>query len=372
MKAAESQTGSCLQVESHIPDRACWPVIDAHNHLWAAWDKLENVVRVMDRAGVAMYCDLTANVSLAWVEGGYRFREERFETFLETTARFPGRFYGFTTATFTRPTGRPLFTDAGVFIEETLETLERHVKLGARGLKILKELGLRYVDGAGRRIFPDDPRLDPVWEACARMKIPVLIHQADPYGFFLPVTPENEHYSSLRKYPDWSFCDPDYPSFAELHKHYRNLVKQHPRTTFLLPHGANWPENLAYVGEWLEECPNAHVDFSARFDELGRQPYTAREFLLRYQDRIYFGTDMPASLEMYRFYFRFLETFDEDFVPPDYDGTFTRHRWRVHGIGLPREVLRKIYFGNALKLIPGLRPDWERINGPGLAPEPKP
>ncbi len=119
----------------------------------------------------------------------------------------------------------------------------------------------------------------------------------------------------------------------------------------------NFPANLSYVGRVLDENPNVYIDFSARMDELGRQPYSAREFFIRYQDRILFGTDMPVSAEMYRCYFRFLETFDEYFFAPDYDGTFDRHRWPIYGIGLPREVLAKIYYKNALKVIPGLKED---------------
>ena len=124
---------------------------------------------------------------------------------------------------------------------------------------------------------------------------------------------------------------------------------------------ANWPENLDYVGQLLDECPNTCIDFSARIDELGRQPYRTREFFIKYQDRIYFGTDMPASLEMYRCHFRFLETYDEYFVPPDYDGTFGRYRWHIHGIGLPKNVLKKFYHENILKLLPRLGNDWKAI-----------
>ena len=350
--------GSFLCSEEHVPQRARFPVIDAHNHLWANWEGVDAVVRVMDAVGVVAYCDLTANLELAWVEGGYAFEVRPFDDFLKhAVQRYPGRFYGFTMARFAHPVGKPLFTDHRRFVAECIEMLQQHVVQGARGLKLLKELGLHYVDGEGRLITADDPRLAPIWAECARMQIPVLIHQADPYGFFQPVQPENEHYSTLLKYPSWSFCDARYPSFETLQHHYRNLVRRNPDTTFLLPHMANWPEKLTYVGDWLDECPNAYCDFSARIDELGRQPYSARDFLIRYQDRIYFGTDMPASEAMYRCYFRFLETYDEDFIPPDYDGTFGRHRWRIHGLGLPDEVLRKLYHENALKLVPGLARD---------------
>ncbi len=350
------KTRSYLVREEHIPERAAFPVIDAHNHLWGNWAGVDSMVGMMDQVGVVSYCDLTANVSLAWVEGGYMVSQGSFEGFLASCVeRHPGRFYGFTTATLAQPGNEPLFRDAGQFVAETLALLRRHVALGARGLKVLKELGLHYRDGEGDLVTVDDPRLAPIWEEPGRLGIPVLIHQSDPAAFFDPITPENEHYETLSKYPSWSFADPKFPRKAELMQRRDNLIRRHRNTTFILAHVANYPEDLGYVGRLLDENPNAYIDFSARLDELGRQPYAAREFMIRYQDRIIFGTDMPVSPEMYRCYFRFLETFDEFFYAPDYDGTFGRHRWPIYGLGLPAEVLRKIYYENALKLVPGLR-----------------
>ena len=340
--------------EEHIPPKAAFPVIDAHNHLWGNWDA-DGTVQVMDEVGVHCYCDLTANGRLSWAKGGYVLQEGNIEDFFTQVAgRFPGRFYGFTLANFARPADRPLFADADQFVRDTVATLRRHVELGARGLKILKELGLRHRDAGGKLISVDDPRLSPIWQEAGRLGVPVLLHQSDPYGFFEPVGPENEQYSTLAKYPDWRFADPKFPRKMELLERRDNLVRRHRDTTFILPHVANFAENLGYVGRLLEENPNVYIDVSARIDELGRQPYTAREFLIRYQYRVLFGTDMPASVEMYRCYFRFLETFDEYFFPPDYDGTFERRRWGIYGIGLPSNVLEKIYYKNALKVIPGL------------------
>ena len=262
---------------------------------------------------------------------------------------------------------KPLFTDARAFAEECVNMLNDHVQRGARGLKVLKELGLHYRDGNGELVRVDDERLAPIWDEAARLGVPVLIHQSDPYGFFEPLTPENEHFDSLKKFASWSFCDPKFPRKAELLERRDRLVRNHPGTTFMLPHVANYAEDLACVSRLLDENPNVYIDFSARCDELGRQPYSAREFLIKYQDRVYFGTDMPASVEMYRFYFRFLETFDENFIPPDYDGKFDRYRWRVHGLGLPDDVLRKIYFENTLKLIPALREDYDSVVGRGTS-----
>jgi predicted TIM-barrel fold metal-dependent hydrolase len=346
---------SYLVHEEHIPERAAFPVVDAHNHLWGAWADVDHIVQVMDEVGVVAYADLTANASVAWREGGYTVESGDFGDSLERCARrYPGRFYGFTTATFNGPTDRPLVADWTAFVERTLETLRDHVARGARGLKVLKELGLHYRDARGDLIRVDDERLAPVWEEAGRLGIPVLMHQSDPVGFFEPPTPENEHYETLLKYPAFDFSAPRFPRKHELLERRDRVIRNHPHTTFILPHVANYPENLGYVARLLDECPNVAIDFSARLDELGRQPYSAREFLIRYQERVLFGTDMPASPEMYRCYFRFLETYDEWFVPPDYDGTFGRFRWRIHGLGLPSEVLRKIYHANALRLVPGL------------------
>jgi hypothetical protein len=355
-------SGCYLVRDDHTPVRARFPVIDAHNHLWAAWETVDRVVEVMDAVGVACYCDLTSNLELQFADGGYVFRPGRIEKFFSNTvARYPHRFYGFTMAGLARPVDKPLFTDADAFVNACIDILADHVRRGARGLKVLKDLGLHYRDGNGELIHVDDERLAPIWDAAGRLGVPVLIHQSDPCGFFEPVTPDNEHYDSLKKYPSWSFCDPRFPRKHELIARRDRLVRNHPGTTFLLPHVANYAEDPAYVGRLLDENPNVCIDVSARCDELGRQPYSAREFLITYQDRVYFGTDMPASVAMYRFHFRFLETYDEYVVPPDYDGTFSRHRWRVHGLGLPEEVLRKIYYANALRLIPGLKEDYEAV-----------
>lgn len=348
---------SYLSLPAHEPRRAKFPVIDAHNHLWGHWRKAADIVGAMDEVGVVAYCDLTANACLEWRESGYRFGPADIDGFFrEVCAGHPGRFYGFTMAAFNLSPEAPLIDDYGEFVARCCATLRDHVARGARGLKLLKELGLRFRDTTGALVRVDDDRLAPIWEECARLSVPVLMHQSDPIGFFEPVTPENEHYESLLKYPEWQFHDRTrFPAKEELLARRDRVIAAHPGTTFILPHVANLPENLAAVSQFLAEHPNVWIDFSARTDELGRQPYTARSFFIQYQDRIVFGTDMPASVEMYRYHFRFLETFDEYFIPPDYDGTFGRHRWRVHGLGLPDDVLRKIYYENAQRVIPGLR-----------------
>ncbi len=344
--------------EDHIPQKAAFPVIDAHNHLWGDW-QVEKVIRTMDEVGVISYCDLTCNVKLEFSDGGYTIKPGNISDFFNNCYnKYPGRFYGFTMADFGRPVKEPLFDNPELFVKNSIEVLNEHVNSGAKGLKILKELGLLFRDSKGELINIDDIRLAPIWNEAGRLKIPVLMHQADPSGFFEPMTLENEHYDSLLKYPSWNFHDKKFPRKIELLTRRNNLIKRHPETTFILPHVANYPENIQYVSTLLDENPNVYIDFSARMDELGRQPYSTRELFIKHQDRIIFGTDMPAnidsSIDMYRCYFRFLETFDESFYAPDYDGTFQRARWPICGIGLPGEVLKKIYYKNILKIIPSL------------------
>ena len=342
-----------------------FPAIDAHNHLWGNFNTV-HIAKVMDTVGVACFCDVTANVKIAFADGGYVVEQGDIKEFFENSAlRYPGKFYCFTMATFAKNVNEPLFDDPRKFTDQTIELLHKHIEMGARGLKILKELGLKHRDATGRLINIDNHDLSEIWSEAGKLGIPVLMHQADPSGFFEPVTPDNEHYESLKKYPSWSFEDSKFPRKEELFKRRDNLVKQHPNTTFILPHVANFAENLGYVSRLLDENVNVYIDFSARMDELGRQPYTAREFFMKYQDRIIFGTDMPAdtedSIDMYRSYFRFLETYDESFYVPDYDGTFERVRWPICGIGLPENVLKKIYYKNIIKIVPGLKEDLKNI-----------
>ena len=211
--------------------KASFPAIDAHNHLWGNW-QVDRVIKTMDEVGVVSYCDLTGNVRIEFSGGGYVIKPGNISDFIENCSlKYPGRFYCFTMADFAQPSNKPLFYDHKRFVNECIETLNEHVQKGAKGLKILKELGLHYRDSSGNLINCDDTRLFPIWEEAGRLKIPVLIHQADPSGFFEPVTPENEHYESLKKYPSWSFVDPKYPRKIELLKRRDDLIRQHPNTT---------------------------------------------------------------------------------------------------------------------------------------------
>ena len=342
-----------LSVPSRVPQKARFPVIDAHNHLFGELEA-EKLVEVMDAVGVRLWVNVTGNVTMPLVDNTYTIARRDLDVFLEGYVhRYPGRFAAFTMSDFAQWDDPVLFPDDG-FADRCIEHLEQDVAKGACGLKVTKELGLRFQDRDGSMIPVDEPRLFPVWRRAGELGVPVLIHVSDPAAFFLPIDAANEHYLTLREFPGWSFCGSHF-SKAELLEQRNRMIAAHPGTTFLLPHVANHPEDLASVSELLESHPNVVIDFSARIDELGRQPYTARDFFIQHQDRILFGLDMPVSAEAYRCYFRLLETRDEHFDYPDYIGRFGVYtRWKLCALDLPEEVLRKIYHENARRVIPGL------------------
>jgi len=232
---------------------------------------------------------------------------------------------------------------------------------GASGLKIFKQFGLGYRNPDGSLIAIDDVRWDPIWQACGELGLPVLIHTADPAAFFLPIDNTNERWEELHRHPDWSFHGDDFPSRASLLEARNRIVARHHDTIFIAAHMANNPEDLATVGEWLETHDNLYVELASRIGELGRQPYTARRFLIDHADRVLFGTDGPWPEERIHLYWRFLETYDENF--PYSEKPFPPQGfWNIYGVGLPDEVLHKIYYENAAQIIPGVRERVERFS----------
>jgi predicted TIM-barrel fold metal-dependent hydrolase len=213
-------------------------------------------------------------------------------------------------------------------------------------------VGYRNPDGS--LIAIDDPRFDPIWAACGRLGLPVIMHTADPSAFFEPIDATNERYEELSRHPDWHFPQDKFPSRAELHAARNRLFARHRETQFIAAHLGNDGEDLAEAGQLLDEHPNVVVEFASRISELGRQPYSARRFLMRYQDRILFGTDGPWPETRYRYYWRFLETWDEYF--PYSEKPFPPQGfWRIYGVALPDSVLEKIYWRNAARVIPGMQ-----------------
>jgi len=254
----------------------------------------------------------------------------------EMVKPYPGRFMVFTQIDWSK-------IDDPDFSNQMVKQIDDAVARGARGLKLLKDLGLGVRDKAGKLIAVDDSRLDPIWEECGRLRIPVFIHTGDPEAFFHPVDNTNERYEELIEHPDWSFYGRDFPSLESLLEARNRVFAKHPHTTFVSLH-MGWPENLDWVSKMLDQHPNAMVEFGAREAELGRQPRRAREFFLKYQDRVMFGTDNAVTEEMYRNNFRFLETADEYF---DYWGAPGQGRFEISGLNLPDPVLEKVYHKNA-------------------------
>lgn len=344
---------SMLEKPSHIPERAKYPVIDSHNHLFGDVEP-EKMIKVMDEVGVKIFLNATGNVSMPFDEKGYTIKRRDISFFMNHyVSKYPDRFLAYTMSDFAQWGDFVLFKDD--FAGKTIQHLEEDIKKGANGLKITKELGLHFKDKDGSFIRIDDERLHPIWRRAGELKVPVLIHSSDPAAFFLPVDQYNEHYLPLQEFSGWSFYGSHFSKKNLLEQRDRMIAK-HPETTFICPHTANYPENLDYVSKFLDTYPNVYIDFSARIDELGRQPYSSRDFIIKYQDRILFGTDMPISPEIYRCYFRFLETADEYFDYPDYIGRWGYSRWKIYGLHLPDNVLKKIYYRNASKIIPGIKP----------------
>ena len=325
---------SMLHAPAHNVDKAKYYVIDVHNHVNDAQGidehmPPERVIQIMDNTNVKTVVILTG----MWGEKLQHVIDEMVKP-------HPGRFIVFSQIDFSK-------IDDPNFSQEMVTQLDDSVRRGSRGLKQLKDLGLVDRDKSGKLIAIDDPRLDPIWEEAGRLGIPVSIHTSDPEAFFHPVDNTNERYEELTGHPDWSFYGPQFPSKEELLAERDRMFAKHSHTNFVALHVANWPENLDYVSNLLDKLPNVMIEFGAREAELGRQPKRAREFFIKYQDRIMFGTDNGMDEAMYRNHFRWLETSDEYF---DYWGAPGQGRWKISGMGLPDSVLEKIYHNNAERL----------------------
>jgi predicted TIM-barrel fold metal-dependent hydrolase len=322
-------------------DRSRFPVVDAHNHLaepfGGGWDhkSLPELLDRLDEADVTHYVDL---------DGGWG--EEILQSHLDYFKQAaPDRFQIFGGVEWFR--WRKM---GDAFPEWAAKRLRVQKEWGAQGLKIWKPLGLYVEDHNGKLVDVDDERLIPVWETAGELKLPVMIHVADPVAFFDPVDETNERWEEIGEHPDWAFTSPPHPPFMHILNGLRNLVKRHPNTTFIGAHVGCYGENLGWVGQMLEECPNYYIDISARIGELGRQPYTARKFFIQYQDRILFGLDAGPSRNEYRLYYRFLET-DDEYFNYNTSEVPAQGRWYVCGLYLPDEVLKKMYSENAKKVL---------------------
>lgn len=234
------------------------------------------------------------------------------------------------------------------------KTLQAYRSAGFRGIKLWKDITLYRRDSRGRHIRLDDKRLGCIFSAAEETGLIVLIHIADPKAFFTPFDGQNEYHECLAQNPDWLFSGEEFFSFEDHMAMQETILSRHPGTTFIIAHAGSCAEDLGFVSQLMDRYANMHIDIAARINELGRQPYTAREFFIKHQDRILFGTDYIAGQDpgdLYPYYFRFLETFDEyfDYGPAQDAGSMGR--WKIYGIGLPDDALEKIYHLNTERLL---------------------
>ena len=359
LQLADFQPRSMLHVPETKVLRSRHPVIDIHTHLSFTAKSangvalgeameypapVEELLPLMDRKNIRVMVNLTGGVGKGLEQTIRKFQQP-----------YPERFVTFTEPWWER-SNQPGYS------KFQADEIVRAQQAGARGLKILKTLGLylREEISKGPLVRIDDPRFDAMWETCGSLGMPVAIHVSDPEAFFLPVDRFNERFEELNNHPDWSFHGGDFPSNAELLEARNRVLARHPKTQFIVLHVGNDAENLPYVSECMDRFPNMHVELGARIGELGRQPRMARKFFEKYQDRILFGTDAvphgtdtPQQVfvdELYELYYRFLETEDEyfDYAPAP---TPPQGRWRIYGLGLPDGILKKVYYENAARIL---------------------
>lgn len=332
----EYKPKSRLIVPENPRPRAKYPVIDIHSHHQTpiAAERLKEVVAAMDKLNLQVLVNLS---------GGSGDRLKQGIAALKGSP-YADRMVLFANVDFPREGGV-----APGFGVKAAAQLEQDVKAGALGLKIFKELGLRIKKPDGSRLRLDDPELDPIWAKCAELKIPVLIHTAEPAPFFDPIDFTNERWLEQALFPDRRYQDPWFPRFEELLAERDRMFAKHRNTTFIAAHMAYLSNDLGRFAKYLDANPNVYPETAAVLAEYGRQPRTARAFFIKYQDRILFGKDSFQPDE-FPYYWRTFETGDEYFeYYRDYHAF-----WRLYGMELPDEVLKKLYYKNALKLVKGL------------------
>src|SRR5499426_2681781 len=332
----EYEPKSTMVVPEHKIPQAKFPMIDIHSHhsdLSPAY--VDKLIKEMDSINLRVIVNLSGGT-------GERLKQ----TVAAMKGRYPDRFVVFANMSFND-------LDEPGYGKRAAARLEQDVRNGAQGLKIFKNFGMDLKYANGGRVHVDDPEFDPVWEKCAELKIPVLIHVAEPSAFFDPWDYRNERWEELREFPQRARPPSKYPPFETLVAERDRMFAKHPRTNFIAAHLAFHGNDLERLGKLFDSHPNVYVDIAAVLAELGRQPYSAHDFLVKYQDRVLMGKDI-YDVNEYKWYFRALETRDEYF-----EYYRKRHAfWRIYGFQVPDEVLKKIYYGNAMKLVPGLEQQW--------------
>lgn len=338
---------STLKVPQHITTKAKFPFIDVHNHQWdGPGQDIKKLYTEMDSLQMKVMINLSGR--------GYKKsngRNGRFDIedqayivqYMQAAANVDARrLKFFTNISFVG------FGETG-WAEKTVKSLESDVKAGACGLKIYKDLGMEFKDENEKFITVDDARIDAVWEKCGELKIPVLIHSADPKSFWDAEDEHNERWLEIATHPDRKKENTDPAPWDSLIAQQHRMFKKHPNTNFIAAHFGWYANDLSALGKLLDEMPNVYTEFGAVIAELGRQPKAAKAFFEKYQDRILFGKDSWVPDE-YKTYFRVLETGDEYFPYHKKYHAF----WAMYGMGLPDDILKKVYYKNALNLIPGI------------------
>ena len=343
MDIEEYSPVTSLVVEQNKTIRSKYPFVDVHSHQWdMSYSNLKKLVSEMDSLNMGFMINLSGS-GLATFVGNQSLMDLNLEKSLTNVkVNFPDRFGVFVNIDFKK-------IDNKDFAINSVNTIKNAVSNGAIGLKVYKDLGLSLKDNSGERVKVDDSRLDPIWKVCGELNIPVLIHSGEPSPFFDPVDKYNERWLHARQKPG-SFRPSDkYPSFKTVMDEQFNMFKNHPNTIFINAHMGWMANDLDKLEDHLNKLPNVYTEIGAVIGELGRQPRRARKFFIDYQDRIMFGKDTYKKSE-FDVYFRVLETSDEYF-----DYYRKRHGlWKMYGLNLPDEVLKKLYYKNALKLFPSI------------------
>ena len=341
---------STLVVPGREVTRAKYPFIDVHNHQRSLNEQsLETLALEMEKLNMAVMVNLSGRGfrRVKRADGGFDFGFQD-GSYLADSAKMiaehqPGKVVLFTNLDTSG-------IDEPGWSEQAVAQLDSDYENGARGLKIYKSLGLSSTDSKGQRIAVNDPRIDPVWARCGELGIPVLIHTGEPAAFWQPRDKNNERLLELIQRPErYRGGDPSLPTFEDVMAEQHEIFRRHKNTKFINAHLGWMGNDLARLGEMLDDMPNVYTEIGAVLAELGRQPRFARDWLIRYQDRVMFGKD-SWNPEEYHTYFRVLETADDYF--PYYR---RRHAfWRMYGLDLPDEVLKKLYYKNALEVVPGI------------------
>jgi predicted TIM-barrel fold metal-dependent hydrolase len=340
----EYEPKSTLVVEKHPLKKAKYPFIDVHNHQFSMGESKSNVDKLivdMDSLNMGVMINLSGR---GWTDDKAKATKTLISNVEIAKKNYPTRFGIFTNLDFSK-INDPNWT------AETIKTLEEDVKIhGAKGLKIYKNLGFNVKNSDGSIVRVDDERIDPVWKKAGELGIPVLIHTADPSSFWDPLNQFNERWLELKTHPNRKkdAAKGDY-SWEQLIEQQHNIFRKNPNTTFINAHMGWYPNNLGKLDSLMQAFPNMYVEIGAVIAELGRQPKTANKFFTKWQDRVLFGKDSWVPSE-YATYFRVLETEDEYFQYHKKYHAF----WPMYGIGLSDSVLKKLYYKNALRIIPGL------------------